>query len=59
MVLFILGAVASDQFDLAVLPAGLFHLPDGMMLPQITFRALLQLAVKSLIVRIEIRYQTF
>ena len=57
--IFVLRGVASDQFDFAVLPAGLFHLPDGVMRPQISLRALPQLAVKSLIVGIEVCYQAF
>src|SRR5206468_474494 len=44
-VLFVLGAVASDQFDLAVLAAGLFHLPDDVMRSQISLRVPSQLAM--------------
>src|SRR5438105_2191543 len=57
-VLFLLGAVASDQFHFAVLSAGLFHLPDGVMRPQISLRAPPQLAMNSLVVGIEVCYQT-
>ena len=53
-VLFLLGDAAPNQFDFAVIPAGLFHLPDGVMRPQISFCPPFQLAVKSLVVCIEV-----
>src|SRR5207237_1768284 len=53
-VLFVLYAVTSDQFDLTVGSAGLLHLPHTAMSSQISLRALSQLAVKSLVMRIEV-----
>ena len=57
-VTFLLVAIASHQFDFAVLPARLFHLFDRGMRLQIGFRALLQLAMDSLVVGIPVCQQT-
>ena len=53
-----IAAVAFDEFDLAVLPAELFHLLDAVMNLQISLCTLLQFAVNFLIVSIPVRQQT-
>jgi hypothetical protein len=49
-----MGAIAFDQLNFAVCPAGLFHLLDAVLRLQISFRALFQLAVDSLVVGIPV-----
>jgi hypothetical protein len=52
---FIFGAVAPDQFDFGVQAAGLLHLLHTSMRSQFSLGLPLQLAVKSLVVSVQLR----
>jgi hypothetical protein len=53
------ATIALDQFSLAVFPAVLSHLLDCVMRLQFRLRTLFQLAMKSLVVRVQLREQAF